>query len=144
MRALGRLIGSALLLSLALGPADVAEARGPMYRYLDERGVIHFSNVPPDARYRLISTKPRGLWWSKRSEPPREKRYDPIILEVSREHGVEPALVKAVIAAESNFDPTAVSKKGAQGLMQLMPRTAESLGVRDPFEPEENVGGGTR
>jgi soluble lytic murein transglycosylase len=144
MRASGRLIGSALLLSLALGPADVAEARGPMYRYLDERGVIHFSNVPPDARYRLISTQPRGLRWSKRSEPPREKRYDPIILEVSREHGVEPALVKAVIAAESNFDPTAVSKKGAQGLMQLMPRTAESLGVRDPFEPDENVGGGTR
>ena len=57
---------------------------------------------------------------------------------------MQPALVKAVIAAESNFDPGAVSRKGARGLMQLMPDTAEALGIDDPLQPTDNVRGGTR
>lgn len=121
-----------------------AQARGPMYRYLDDRGVIHFSNVPRDDRYRAVSLEPRGFHRSERRLPPPETRFDPLIVSAARRQGVEPALVKAVIAVESNFDPYAVSKKGAQGLMQLMPQTAESLGVRDVFEPRENVVGGTR
>jgi soluble lytic murein transglycosylase-like protein len=63
---------------------------------------------------------------------------------VAQRHGVEPALVLAVIAVESAFHPTAVSPKGARGLMQLMPRTAEELGVRDAFDPEQNLDGGVR
>jgi soluble lytic murein transglycosylase-like protein len=63
---------------------------------------------------------------------------------VARRHGLDPDLVIAVVSVESGFRPQAVSPKGAQGLMQLMPRTAESLGVVDAFDPEENLDGGVR
>jgi len=64
--------------------------------------------------------------------------------EAARRHGLDPALVLAVVAVESGFRPEAVSSKGAQGLMQLMPRTAESLGVSDAFDPEQNLDAGVR
>ena len=73
---------------------------------------------------------------------PSHRRYDDLIGETARDYRLPPALVKAVIAAESAFDPSAVSHRGAQGLMQLMPETAASLGVDDPLEPESNVRGG--
>jgi hypothetical protein len=67
-----------------------------------------------------------------------------VIEESARRHGLDPALVLAVVSIESGFRPEAVSPKGAQGLMQLMPRTAASLGVRDAFDPEQNVDAGVR
>jgi membrane-bound lytic murein transglycosylase MltF len=70
--------------------------------------------------------------------------YDEIIQYVARSFSVEPALVKAVIAAESAFEPNAISRTGAQGLMQLMPETAAAMGVGNPFDPGENIEGGTR
>ena len=70
--------------------------------------------------------------------------FDPIISRASRKYGVDAGLIKAVIKAESNFNPQAVSHAGAQGLMQLMPATARSLGVNDSFDPEQNVMAGTR
>ncbi len=69
---------------------------------------------------------------------------DPIISKASRKYGVDAGLIKAVIKAESDFNPQAVSHAGARGLMQLMPATARSLGVNDSFDPEQNVMGGTR
>ncbi|MDD2899797.1 MAG: lytic transglycosylase domain-containing protein, partial [Desulfuromonadaceae bacterium] len=69
---------------------------------------------------------------------------DPIISRASRKYGVDVGLIKAVIQAESDFNPHAVSHAGARGLMQLMPSTARSLGVSDAFDPEQNVMGGTR
>ena len=70
--------------------------------------------------------------------------FDPIIVEAASRHNLDPALVKAVIMAESGFKPKAVSKRGARGLMQLMPKTAKSLGVRDAFDPEHNIHGGAK
>lgn len=70
--------------------------------------------------------------------------FDPIISRASRKYGVDAGLIKAVIKAESNFNPQAVSHAGARGLMQLMPATARSLGVDDSFDPEQNVMAGTR
>jgi soluble lytic murein transglycosylase-like protein len=70
--------------------------------------------------------------------------FDEIIQETAKKHGVDPSLVRAVVQAESNFNPNAVSSAGAKGLMQLMPGTASSLGVRNSFDPEQNVEGGTK
>ena len=73
-----------------------------------------------------------------------DHRYDPIILRAARDYGIDPAVIKAVIMAESGFDPQAISYAGAQGLMQLMPRTANALSVEDPTDPRNNIRGGTR
>ncbi len=75
----------------------------------------------------------------KKAEP-----FHPIILRAANRHEVDPALVKAIIMVESRYDPHAISKQGAKGLMQLMPRTARSLGVEDSFNPEHNVNGGVK
>ena len=73
-----------------------------------------------------------------------DRVYDPIIAEASAEYGVDPELVRAVIRAESQFDPTAESGAGAKGLMQLMPILSKELGVQDPFDPRENIFGGVK
>jgi soluble lytic murein transglycosylase len=123
--------------------ADPAVAGGQLYTFVDERGVTHFTNIPPrDPRYQPIPRRLQNGFSFGRV--PNYGGYDGLIGLTAREHDVQPALVKAVIAAESNFDPGAVSRKGAQGLMQLMPTTAEQLGVEDPLQPTENVRGGTR
>lgn len=74
----------------------------------------------------------------------KEHLFHPIILQAASRHDVDPALVKAIIMAESGYNPNAISKKGAKGLMQLMPSTAEALGVEDVFNPEQNISGGVR
>ena len=74
----------------------------------------------------------------------RESVFHPIIIEVSKHHEVDPALVKAIILAESEYNPNAISRKGAKGLMQLMPRTAQALGVKHIFDPEQNINGGVK
>ena len=104
-----------------------------IYKYVDEKGVIHFTNTPTDTDYRLIIKKSPGL---------DDKKYDHIIKNLCRKYRIDTALVKAVIRAESAFDPYAISKKGAQGLMQLMPHKARELNVDDPFHPRENLQGG--
>ena len=67
-----------------------------------------------------------------------------MIVNAANRHDIDPAIVKAIIMAESGYDPMAVSKKGARGLMQLMPATADSLGVKDSFDPEHNINGGVK
>jgi soluble lytic murein transglycosylase len=127
---------------LVLAAASPAPARGPIYVFVDADGLAHFTNVPNDSRYVPLDPAPpsgRGV----RLAPARWE-YDGLIGLAARQHRVPPALVKAVIAAESKFDPRAVSRKGARGLMQLMPATAQSLGVTDSLRPDENVDGGVR
>ena len=105
-----------------------------------------FSNAPSDSRYRAFKLRPRALIYTprKKEQGPINHGYDSLILTQAKVNRLDPALVKAVIAAESNFSPIAISRAGAQGLMQLMPQTADRLGVENPLEAEENVNGGTR
>jgi soluble lytic murein transglycosylase-like protein len=109
-----------------------------IYRYVDKDGVYHFTNVRTNVHYTLYIKTPR------RSPSAYIKEYEGIIVQASRRFGVDASLVKAVIKAESDFDHRAVSSKGAEGLMQLMPQTSDAMAVENPFDPEENIFGGTR
>jgi len=114
------------------------------YSYVDQKGVHHYTNIPPtDKKYKLkwrtkkASVKPNGIY----NYP---KSYEEDILRAAKQHDVDPDLVKAVIKVESNFNSSAISRKGAMGIMQLMPDTAEGYSVDNPFNPKENIDGGTK
>lgn len=110
-----------------------------IYQYIDANGTISLTNVPTDHRYRRITTQPNRL-----HPVLSEHELEPMISRYSQQHQLHPALIRAVIKAESDFDPMAVSRAGAVGLMQLMPQTAVRMDVRDLYDPEDNIGGGTK
>ena len=110
-----------------------------LYTYVDEFGVQHFTNVPTNSRYRMVERSTFSPLLSRFIT-----RYDEDIKSVSRQFGIDPALVHCIIRVESGFNPLAISVKGAQGLMQLMPATAQDLKVTNPFHPRENIVGGVR
>ena len=117
-------------------------AHADIYKYTDNDGVLHLTNVPsnPNAKYVLVLKEKRILF-----QPDIDlNKYDNIITKDANKFKLDPALIKAVIKAESNFNHRAVSPVGAQGLMQLMPATASSLKVEDSFHPEKNIEGGAR
>ena len=116
---------------------------GGLYTFTDARGTIHFSDRPQDVRYRL-KVLPQGRLALESRVKITRREIDEIIQRVSLDHEIDPALVKAVVAAESNFEASAVSRAGAVGLMQLMPGTAADMGIEAPFEPRQNVQGGVR
>jgi len=119
--------------------------RADIYAFTDGAGVTHYSNVPTDSRYAPVLTEPsapaavtaHAAQWRTRAAA-----FSDLIEEAARGAQVNPALLRAVIAVESAFDPHAISPKGAQGLMQLRPETARRYGVRKPFDPRDNLRGG--
>jgi soluble lytic murein transglycosylase-like protein len=128
--------GTAVFLALFLTGELWASAE--IFRYVDRRGVWHFTNRKTDSRYRLFIRSA--------NKTPSEYlvAYAGILRKASDRFGVDIHFIKAIIKAESGFDHEAVSKKGARGLMQLMPGTASDMDVMDPHDPEENIVGGTR
>jgi transglycosylase-like protein with SLT domain/uncharacterized protein DUF4124 len=136
---------SLLLLVVVATPAGA----GSTYRFEDEQGVVHYTNVPGDPRYSFVR---------KDSEPVVAKpvaeggggvsrglrTFAQVILAAAERYGVDRRLIEAMVQTESAGNPAAVSPKGARGLMQLMPERAAELGIRDSFDPQQNVDGGVR
>ena len=122
--------GCGLLLCYLFSTSLCAE----IYYYKDRDGCLHFTNAPTSARFRPFMGMGKEAL----------KNYDGLIRRHAKKYGLEAALVKAVIKAESEFDPKAVSCVGAMGLMQLMPDTADDMDVDNPYEPSDNIEGGCR
>lgn len=121
-------------------------AWGDIYRYEAPDGTIHFTDAPTDRKFKVfmrdIKKDQRLRTTFRISGNPAE--YESLIARYSEEYGVDQSLVKAVIHAESGYNPNAVSRVGAQGLMQLMPKTARDLKVSNSFDPADNIKGGVR
>lgn len=122
---------------------------GSTYQFEDEQGVVHYTNVPGDPRYSLIRKDPEPAV----AKPAAEggggisrglRAFAHLIRAAAERYGVDTRLIEAIVQTESAGNPTAVSPKGARGLMQLMPERAAELGVRDSFDPQQNVDGGVR
>ena len=139
----------AAIVCLALLVAGDAFAQ--VYKWVDEEGIVTFSNIAPpnDQEFQVLrfpcyaaDPKCRSVAWEK--VPLNTRSFSREIQTASRSAAVEESLIRAIIHAESAYQPDAQSPKGAQGLMQLMPDTAEELQVTDPFDPAENIRGGAR
>jgi len=151
-----------VIVSALVGRAAVA---GDLYVHVDDDGVVHVGDTKRDPRDRLWSPgafekwalgqeatphrgvslpKQKGASLARIRAARKETPFDALIVDAAARYGVRHALVRAVVMVESAFDPRAVSRAGACGLMQLMPATANDLGVKDVFDAEQNVDGGTR
>jgi hypothetical protein len=151
-------LGLAWAVGLSSPDASAADGRNNYYRYVDRDGTIHVTNLPGRERgaWQLWKSLPGNA--SKGQGPQRRAgddqpvalgaerfhRYDSIIRAAATRYQLPESLLRAVIHTESNYYPHAVSRAGAMGLMQLMPRTARTLGVREAFDPSQNIHGGAR
>jgi soluble lytic murein transglycosylase-like protein len=137
-------VKSAVLLALL-----PAAASADIYSFVDEAGTTHYSNVPADSRYQvlIVAVEERTRAGEKVSAAfvmAAAKTYDPIIEAAASKSRVAPELLRAVIVVESGFNARAVSKVGARGLMQLMPATVKRYGVKNVFDPAQNIHAGAR
>jgi soluble lytic murein transglycosylase-like protein len=134
--------------AVAMFAAAICSASPAIYKYVDAAGSAHFTDKPDSKRYELFDLTRNGLTRSGDHYDPRllarAAQYDTIIEAEAKLAGVEPNLLRAVIVVESGFNPRAVSKRGAVGLMQLMPATAMRFGVSNRYDPRQNVRGGAR
>lgn len=145
-----KVLGALVIPALSLLPLTAA---ADIYHYTDSEGVVHFTTVKPKAENAKLYLKTPPAPAIKAGAPafaPQDKnvdrftRYDEHIRTAAGLYQIPEALVRAVIKVESDYDPRAISTAGARGLMQLMPETAERLGVRDIHDPRENIFGGVR
>jgi len=132
----------AVFLAAFLLLLNAVPSHADIFKYEDSDGVIHLTNVPsnPRAKYVMILREKRVIFSRKIDIT----QYDKMISKAASKFGLDAALIKAVIKAESNFNHQAVSRAGAKGLMQLMPQTASALKVDDVFHPGDNIEGGAR
>jgi soluble lytic murein transglycosylase-like protein len=146
-------INRLFLMTALAACAASAPAFADIYSFKDERGVVHFTNITPsDKRFRMIRREvnnpaPMPVASGSPVYMPSQaniQRFSSLIEAVAQAHGVESALVHAVISAESGYNPAALSKAGARGLMQLMPATAQRYGVQNIMDPQENISGGVK
>ncbi len=140
---LARFPSSLLLVLLMLLPAALARAAVKIYTFVDESGERHYTDQPDDNRYRLMINPHRERTFSGARYDARllarASIYDPIIERAAASQAIEANLLRAVIVVESGFNSRAVSRRGAVGLMQLMPSTARRFGVSDLNDPGQNV-----
>ena len=132
-----------LIFSAGLFPLLNLETSAEIYKYVDEEGVIHYTDRPKNSNYKLLQIFNK-FSYNKRPQIAKKSigNLKPIIDEVAQRYGQDPKLIQSIISRESNFNAAAVSPKGAMGLMQLMPQTAKRFNVKDPFHPRDNIEGG--
>lgn len=109
---------------------------GDIYRYVDANGVVNFTDTPTNGRYQFFM--------KEKKQAGKQESVSDLIKRYASVFHLEDSLVRAVIKVESDYNPNALSNKGAQGLMQLVPETAHDMNVNDPFNPEDNIRGGSR
>ena len=140
------------LLLVLVSAISAGIAHADIYRYVDTDGTVHFTNVPQDSRFKVYlkeTRKPDPVAETLASEihyydEKERARYAKHIQDAAKATRLEPALIHAVISAESGYNPFARSRKGAAGLMQLMPETAKRYGVKNRLDPAQNISGGAR
>jgi len=144
------MVGVALAVGVMARPATA-----DIFTFKDENGVVHFTNIPNgDKRYKLLrkegdnpAPKLSSTWTRPSNWLPSEQliqQYSPLVAKASHAYGVDKALVHAVISAESGYNPYAISRAGAVGIMQLMPDTAKRYGVKNSLDAAQNIDGGVR
>jgi soluble lytic murein transglycosylase-like protein len=132
-----------VLLVLAFLPAT---ASAQIYAWRDASGTLVLSDRELNTPTKIyeVPGAPSYRTTTAHASPASSPRFDDIVVAHAQRHALRPELVRAVIQVESGYNPMATSPKGAMGLMQLMPATARELGVRNPYDPEDNIRGGTR
>ena len=129
---------SAIIILMAL----VASVQADIYMYIDDNGVMHFTNTPTSNQHEYkVYIKERASVSTKFHTT---DKFDKLISNASKEFNVDSRLLKAMIKAESDFDPRAISRKGAMGLMQIMPENFKMLNIDNPFDPWQNIRAGAR
>jgi soluble lytic murein transglycosylase-like protein len=151
---MARLAATALILTVAAVAGGARPACADIYVFRDARGVTHFSDRPLGPGYKIyhrssfgragIRAARRFRGVESRSLKVRRQRYASLVDDAARRYDLDSALLDAIITTESGYNPSAISSKGAQGLMQLMPGTAERYGVMDCWDPADNLEGGAR